>query len=450
MKKQSKIKKFFISIYKFIDSIIITPITKLVLKITDILRANTKRFDKLTNYKSALIVISLILAFATFLIVDQESNVLIDQYAEILYDRQVTATYNEELYVVEGLPETVDITMIGEKRHIFLAKQAPESDVTVDLTGLKPGNHKVTLKYAQKIKSLDYKLDPSEVTITIYKKESDTRVVSTELMHQDDLDSKLYISNINLDRTNVIIKGAEKRLKEVAVVKALIDVNKISNPQEGTITLEDIPLVAYDEDGKTVDVEIVPSTVSAEIKIISPSKTVPITVVPTGSLAFGKAIKSISTSVSEVTIYGDQTVINNISEIEAKIDVKGLEEDKEYTVTLEKPTGITEISKTTVKVKVEVDNAVTKEFENISVGTINLDSKYKVQALSEQDRAVTVVVKGTESVVNQLDTSTINAYIDLSNYGVGDHEVEVEVEGADNRLTYTSKTKSVKVRISEK
>ena len=88
------------------------------------------------------------------------------QYAEILSDQQVTAVYNEELYVVEGLPESVDITLVGQRRHIFLAKQSPAKGVSVDLTGLKPGNHKVTLKYTQRLKSLDYKLDPSTVNVT--------------------------------------------------------------------------------------------------------------------------------------------------------------------------------------------------------------------------------------------------------------------------------------------
>ena len=63
--------------------------------------------------------------------IDNESNVMIDQYAEILYDQTVTAVYNEESYVVEGLPESVDITLIGQRRHIFLAKQSPSKGVTV-------------------------------------------------------------------------------------------------------------------------------------------------------------------------------------------------------------------------------------------------------------------------------------------------------------------------------
>ena len=57
-----------------------------------------------------MIVVSLILALAVFFIIDSEGNTLVDQYAEILYDQKVTATYNEEAYVVEGLPDRIDIT----------------------------------------------------------------------------------------------------------------------------------------------------------------------------------------------------------------------------------------------------------------------------------------------------------------------------------------------------
>ena len=68
--------------------------------------------------------------------------------------------YNQEAYVVEGLPDEVDITLVGQKRHIFLAKQTPSKGVSVDLTGLKPGNHKVTLKYTQRLSILNLFISP--------------------------------------------------------------------------------------------------------------------------------------------------------------------------------------------------------------------------------------------------------------------------------------------------
>lgn len=451
MKKIVKIiGKFFQHIGSFFDKWMITPITKFILKITDFFKDNSKGIDKFIGKKSTLIIVSLILAFGVFLLIDQESSVMKDQYAEILYNQPVSAVYNEELYVVEGLPKTVDITLVGEKRHIFLAKQSPSKGVSVDLTGLSEGNHKVTLKYSQRLKSLDYKLDPSIVTVTIYPKVSETRSLTYDILHSDDLDTKLFIKDVELDRDDVIIKGAKYKLEKVATVKALVDVDDLVNPKEGQLTLKDVELVAYDTKGKVVDVEIVPKTVTAKVTISSPSKEIPIRVVPKGSLATGKAIKSANTSVEKVTVYGTEEAISKIEYLPVEVDVTGLADNKNYKVTLKKPTGITDISAKTITVEMIIDNSTSKELADIPIATENLDSKYKVQALSETDSKVVVVVRGSQDVVNSIDASSITAYIDLKGYGVGEHEVPVKVEGTDLKLTYVSKTKKVKVRISEK
>lgn len=450
MKRISKsIKSFFRHIGSFFDKWLITPITKLMLKIASIFKDNAKNIDRIAGKKSTLIVVSLILAFGVFILIDRESSVMIDQYAEVLYDQPVTAIYNEELYVVEGLPETVDITLVGQRRHIFLAKQSPSRGVTVDLTGLKPGNHKVTLDYSQRLASLDYRLDPSEVTVTIYEKVSETRSLTVDILHQDDLDSKLYIDDVELDRTDVIIKGAEYKLEQVATVRALVDVAELSNPKAGEVTLKDVPLVAYDDKGQTVDVEIVPSTVDAKLTITSPSKEVPITVVPTGDLAFGKAISSIDTNISTVTVYGEQSAVDNLDELEVEVDVDGLDSDKEFNVTLNRPNGITELSETTVTVSVEVDNSVSREFTVDTIEFRNLADGYSVQASSQEDTRVTVVVSGSADIVNNLDASSITAYVNLDGYGVGEHEVDVRVVRSNVLLTYTPRTRQVRVRISE-
>lgn len=434
----------------FFDKLLVTPITRLILKLTAFFKDNAKSIDRLASKKSTLLVVSLILAFAVFVLIDSESNVMIDQYAEILYNQPVTAIYNEELYVVEGLPDEVDITLVGQKRHIFLAKQTPSKGVSVDLTGLKPGNHKVTLKYTQRLKSLDYKLDPSQVTVTIYEKVSQTRSLTVDLLHRDSLDSKLFIENVELDRDEVIIKGAEYKLEKVATVKALVDAENIPNPKAGEVTLKDVQLVAYDTDGKMVNVEIVPKTVTAKLTISSPSKEIPIKVIPKGDLAFGKAIKQINTSTSSVVVYGSQEAIDKLEQLEVEIDVEDLESTKNYNVTLKKPTGINELSVKNITVEVVLDNSVKKEFKNVSVVVKNLDNKYTAMALDENENTVTVIVEGSEDIINSIDSSSIKAYVDLKNYTIGQHEVPVEVEGSDLKLIYKSKTKTVKIEISEK
>lgn len=444
-----KIGRIFHHIGTFFDKILITPITKLILIIKDFFKSHSGDIDKLAGRQSTLLIISLVLAYLVFLIISNESNVMIDKYAEILYEQPVTAVYNEELYVVEGLPKTVDITLVGQKRHIFLAKQSPSKGVSVDLTGLKPGNHKVTLRYTQRLKSLDYKLDPSTVTVTIYDKKSENRSLTYDVLHQDSLDTKLYISNIELDRSEITVKDAQYKLDKVATVKALVDVDEIANPKAGEITLKDVPLVAYDTDGKIVDVEMVPKAIDAKITITSPSKEVPVKVVPKGTVALGKSIKSIDTAVTTVTVYGDAQAVEKLEQLEVEIDVKGLDSDKDYNVTLKKPNGITEISIKTLKVSVKLDTSTTKEFSGIGIRAENLASGYIAQALTDEDNSITVIVEGSEDIINRLDSSSIKAYIDLSNYGVGEHEVDVQVTGSDLRLSYKPKTKKVKIRITK-
>ena len=436
-------------IANFFAKWLITPITKLVLNITEFVKSNSKNIDRIIGRKSTLLVISLILAFAVFVIIDQESDIMIDKYAEILENQPVSAIYNEELYVVEGIPKTVDITLIGQRRHIFLAKQSPSKNVSVDLTGLKPGTHSVTLKYTQRLKSLEYKLDPSKITVKIYDKESETRSLTYDILHQDDLDSKLSIKGVELDRTDVIVKGAKYKLEQVATVKALVDVNEIPNPEAGEITVRNVPLVAYDTNGKIIDVEIVPKVVDAKVNISSPRKEVSIKVIPKGTLAVGKAIKSIQSEATSVVVYGEESAVEKLDTLEVEVDVDGLDSDKDFNVTLKKPAGITDLSIKNLKVKVSVDNAVTKEFEGIRVSAENLPSGYKAQALSQADSMITVVVSGSADIIEKIDASSIKAYIDLTNYGVGEHQVKVVVTGDDLRLTYKPKTKEVKIRVTQ-
>lgn len=444
-----KISKIIRKILSFFDRWLITPITKAILFATDFVRENSKSVEKFINRKQTLIVISLICAFAVFIMVDQSSDSLVNKSAEILYNQPVTAIYNEEAYVVEGLPSTVDITLIGRKWNLYLAKQYPSTSVSVDLRGLKPGSHTVKLKYSQDLASLDFKIDPSNASIVIYEKVSSTRELDYDLLHKDNLNTKFVINNVQLSRNDVIIKGPEYKLAEVATVKALVDIDNISKPAAGKFTLKDIPLIAYDAKGQIVDVEIVPTTVTAQIEIASPSKEVPIKIVPTGDLAFGKSIKNITSNRSTVVIYGNQNILDGIEVLEVNLDVSGLDKDKEFNINLTKPSGVRELSEKTLNVKVTLDDVVTREITGVKISPINLDSKYTVQASSQEDSEVTVVVKGSKSVIDSLDSNSIKATVDLSGYSEGEVEVEVKVTGDDLKVTYESKTKKVKVRITK-
>jgi ybbR-like protein len=440
------IKRFF----RFIDKKIIVPITKFFVSIGEKLKLSDKPLEKALSKKSSMIILSLVLAVIVFVIIDRQNTTLLEKNAEVLYDIPLSATYNDEEYVVEGLPETVDITLIGTKANLYLAKQLPTQDVNVDLSDLKPGVHKVNLKYKQSITSVEYKLDPSEVTVVVSSKKSETRSVESDIVNLNKLDSKLAINNTKLDTDEVIIKGTEDSLAKVSTIKALINVSDMVDPKAGTNTLKDIPLIAYDENGSKVDVEMVPSKVTATVEIESPSKTVPLEIEPTGNVIFGKAIKNITSSVQKVTIYGNSKVLDNTNSIKVKIDVNNLKSNKDYTVTIKKPAGIREISEKVVTAKVELDDEVTTELSGVKLGVVNLGSNYTAQATSENATEVTVILKGVESIIKNITPSDVEAYVDLEGLGAGDHEVEIKVKGTDPKVKYSSKVTKTIIKIAEK
>ena len=370
----------------------------------------------------------------------------------MLYDQPISATYNEEAYVVEGLPKTVDITLIGRKSDVYLAKQLPTNDITVDLTGLTPGVHKVNLKYKKALSSVEYKLDPSVATIVIYEKVSLEKEINYEIINKDKIDSKLMVEDVSLSADKVYVKANEAKLKEVASVKALIDLKNLVDPNVGEQELKDVKLVAYDSNGKKINVEIVPSKITAVVKITSPQKEVPIRVIPKNydKIVFGKAINSITTDVSKITIYGDAAKLDKISYIPVYVDVADLKDDKKYSITIERPSGVRAISESSVNVNVTLGEETSKEIDNIYLEYENLSDGLTVQAVDLNSTKVTVSVKGVQSVLSNLDPTTIKAYVNLKGLGVGEHEIPVKVVGSDPKIKYSSKTTKITLKITEK
>lgn len=449
-KRTNKLILVIKAIIKLIDKKIITPITKFILFLSDRLGRRTDKFEKWLVKKNTLLILSLLIAISAFFAIGNKSITLVDSYAEVLYNQRVDVIYNTEKYVVEGMPETVDITLIGKKIDIYLAKQLSKGTVTVDLSDLKEGTHKVTLNYESVVNSIDYKLDPGAVNITLSPKVSTTKVAIIDTINKESLNTKLSVSNVEIDKTEIIIKGADHTIKEVANIRALVDIQRLVDPEVGIVTLEDIPLIAYDKDGKVVEVEMVPSKVTATITIDSPHKEVPVKVIPEGEVQFGKAISSITTDITKVVIYGEQDVIDKIEYLPVTIDIKNISSNKEYTVSLVAPDGVRDLSAKSTKVSVSLGEEVSKEIKNVMIETTNLDSNYKVNAIGSGSTETTVIVKGTKEVLENIDESKIKAIVDLSGYTAGDYEVNIIVTGDDVKATYQAKTTKIKVRISKK
>lgn len=451
-KKSNVFVKAIKKIANFFDRILITPISKLAYFIKDKFSFKSGFIDRMLNKPNVLLYISLILAFTMFMMVQKNFINFSDTKAITMSNLPVEVEYNDEAYVVEGLPTKADLVLLGKKSELYLAEQYGDHKITLDLTGLDVGTHKVTLDYNNPIRKLNYILDPGTVTIVIYPKVSEVRTLSIDVINTDKLDETLVVSNVLLDRNDVIIKSYKEKLNTVANVKAIVDVNSLNATESGTYTIDNVKLVAYDDKGKEISgIEVVPGQVTATVTITSPSKTVPLKIVPVGEVRSGSAISSITSSVTNVIVYADESVLKDINYIEVEIDVNGISSNKTYQKVINKPQGARSISDTSVTINVTMEEETSKDFMNISVETEGLNEKFKASGATENDARVTVSVRGVGSLLEQLQDTDIKAYVDLSGITEpGTYNVPVYVTGSDVKLTYTSKTKQINVVVQNK
>ncbi len=446
-------KKIFRIVYRFVDRLIVTPISKFVFQISKRFNKRTGGLDKLLNRPNFLLYLSLIIAVVAFLLVDNKVVTLVEEKAEVITNVPLTVKYNEEKYSIEGIPKKVDVILTGRKSDIYLAKQLGEHEVVLDLTDYKasPNPQEVKLTYTKAIDSLKYTIDPSYVRVTIKKKETAKLDVTYDLLNSNKLDSKLSVKNVELSQTEVSVKGSNDALKSVSSIKALIDLSDNKLKESGTHTIDNVVLAAYDSTGAIMDnIYIVPNTLSATVTLDSYRTNVPLTIMTTGKLITGKAISSILINNNDkmsLEIYGDQEKISDITSVPVTVDINGLgaTSSKTYDVEIAKPLGVRYMSSSKATITLTFGDEKQKTVELSNVKYRNLADGLSANALS--NTTISVQVIGVESVINSVTDKDISAYVDLSGYTAGDYEAEVQIENTDPRLNFIVNNK-IGIKIS--
>ena len=176
----SKIFSFF---RRILDKIIFIPISKIIYYITSKFDKPSKKIENWLSKTNTLLFISLIIAVVIFVVIDQKKLNYSSSSAEVITSKTVNVLFDEDNYVVEGIPESFDITLIGNKVDLYIAKQSPVNEVTMDLWGLKPGTHKVDIEYDKITDGIKYSVNPSVATVIIYEKVSASKTLSIDLLN---------------------------------------------------------------------------------------------------------------------------------------------------------------------------------------------------------------------------------------------------------------------------
>lgn len=241
----------------------------------------------------------------------------------------------------------------------------------------------------------------------------------------------------------VKVKGAEQYVQNVSYVLVATSLEKIDKDEE-----LNLPLQPYDEAGREVkNVTVEPQTVNVVVPV-KKTKKVAIKVETTGNVAYGGILKSVEAIPSTIEIAGDEKVLESINEIKTEvIDLTDISEDKtmEVKLVLDKVTTVS--GKDSVNVKLAIEKLEQKNI-SVDINFINLAEGLKFQS---DNKKVSFVVSGAETVIKKLKAEDIKCTVDLKDLLVEAEypSLQVRVTAPENVTIQSYSPETVKVTIEK-
>ena len=369
--------------------------------------------------------VSLILAVLFYAVVNYNSranlytNTL--KTSRDLYGVSVTAKYNTDTFEMTGLPETADLTITGDATSVTSAANS-KGVVVADLEGLTEGTHEVKLETEGYGDNVRIKIDPSNVFITLKKKTTQAYDLSYDFINLDKMDSIYSVGSPTFEYTKVNVRASKDTLNSIAFVKALIDVSG----QTSDFT-QDSKLIAYDVNGMPVKADIYPSTITVSVPVTSPNKSVAIAVEISGEVPDGQAIDSIEMDQQSVTIYGPESVLNQIDKVVVTLNASTITKDSIIMRPITLPTGVNSSNINQITMTVKLGEGTSRTIKDVKINYRNNTNNYKASQ-PENKTTTSVTVFGTETNIENITADDIYVYVDMKDAKPGLQEFPLQIE----------------------
>ncbi|MGG0718925.1 CdaR family protein [Robertmurraya massiliosenegalensis] len=390
-----------------------------------------KYINKLIENKWFIRVIALVLALLLFENVTEENKTVVnvpqDQESEVIEAVPVTSLYDADNLVVTGVPETVKLTLSGPRANLQQALTQRGFEVYVDLTDAEIGTQEVDIQIRDISERLKVSIDPATVTVSVQEKV--TKEFNVEAEFDSNILAEGYISDIAVVEPNkVTITGAKDVIEKITYVKAPLDV---TGPINETLKRE-AEILVLDQALNKLDVLVEPSSVKVTIPVKASTKTVPINVVQSGTLPAGVTIESIRLETEEAKIIASEEVLSRTDSVRVELDVSEIEKDTEVTLPVIISEGIIAVDPQVIKVSIRANKTEDRTFSNVPIQIDGLSEQYEAVFQEPSNGSTSITLSGNSGDITSLTASNFRLYIDASDRGVGEHEIEIQVDGPEN------------------
>lgn len=331
--------------------------------------------------------------------------------------------YNQDKYVISGLPQTVNVYLEGSSSVIRAVEAQGEYEVYVDLQNLTPGPHRVRVNHRGFSENLTVKIDPATVDVTIKEKVEQIMSVNIQVINEDKLPEG-YVAEDPISVPNsVSIRGSLEDVQKIGFVEGYVDVAGADDTVE-----MDIPLKVFDHNGEELSLEIVPSVVEVKVPISPPSKKVPYKISRKGSLPKGLSIQSFDAIPKDITVYGEEGILDKIKMVEdLEVDLSKIDKDQTIEVKVPVPEGAIKVTPEALSISIDVEPEESKTLTNVPIKINGVPDTQGISLIAPEDGLVNLTIYGAKKVLNNIGPEDFDVRLNAGGFSKGEYEMDIEV-----------------------
>jgi len=350
----------------------------------------------------------------TVTVLNAESLTDKDYTFEVVDGSKISVYISGPRSIVSDIKAT-DIIATADLSKVTAFSDYVDIDVKISKDGVSTSSLEVTPK-------------TTAIKLSIENRVSKTFNIQVETVGTPD--GGYIVSDSRISPTTVKLTGSASAINNVSIVKASYDVSGASMDINDTA-----PLKLYDEAGNVIydtKIEMGKTTVDFKATLL-PSKTIPVKFKTQGEVATGYKLTGIDYSIAEVVVTGTEENLKKIDSVEISagaIDITNLSANKDFIINIKNylPAYITLVSDNEITASAKVSALKEKEFTislDSGIALLNLPDGYS--ASYENVKEISIIVTGTENVLNSINLAGLKPTIDTSGLILGKNSAVLSV-----------------------
>ncbi len=367
---------------------------------------------RLTNERFLYVVLSILIATVAWLYVATAQNPLVERVMNLdLHVRGLSATE-----VIVQAPGRVQVRLQGPRSALALLSRSL-LDASVDLTGLKPGEHRVPISVATPPDVRTIERTPPDALVVLDTLTRERLPVELSLIGKPAEGMTLGPSRVVPD--HVMVSGAATQVEEVRHALVTLDVTTLRQQ-----VVMSVPVHLVDANGQEVrGLAVDPSIVEATLPVREAAITKIVPVVPTivGSPQSGLTITAVTADPATVTLSGSGSLLQNVTATStAPVDLAGARGNFTRRVALVLPGGIT-ASSPQATVTVHIGRALLSTvLRAVPVRVIGVPRGIVARVVPQR---VEVQIEGPQDVLQRLTPGAVTVEVQAAGQAPGEHRL---------------------------